>query len=140
MKLFYQNKLKINDAQLQTLQWHHILDKLVLLQKYHKYNMSKDLDALDITNHIMRKENFMISMFNADLFTFRMSFNPFEIKLGNINKDDDVHELINVNPNNPNKFEYLKEEDVDEINQQQQQQQAEEKAQAYSDDDDDTLT
>jgi hypothetical protein len=52
------------------LEWHYILDSLVLVSARKKLCIVKDLTALDITNRILRKENFMIAMINLDLFQF----------------------------------------------------------------------
>mmetsp|Transcript_28386 Transcript_28386/g.39495 ORF Transcript_28386/g.39495 Transcript_28386/m.39495 type:complete len:664 (+) Transcript_28386:71-2062(+) len=55
--------------ELPMLEWHEILDRLVKVQETVKLCLVKDhLDPLDITNRIMRKDNYMISMVNTGVF------------------------------------------------------------------------
>lgn len=70
MRAFYRDDLRIVDDDLVSLEWHYILDSLVALQVSGRKKLCivRDLSALDITNRIMRKENYMIAMINLDIF------------------------------------------------------------------------
>jgi len=75
MRAFYRDDLQIQDDDLLSLEWHYILDSLVSLQVSGRKKLCivKDLTALDITNRIMRKENYMIAMINLDIFQLGFS-------------------------------------------------------------------
>ena len=70
MKAFYRDDLNISDEDLVSLEWHYILDSLVALQVSGRKKLCivRDLSALDITNRIMRKDNYMIALINLDIF------------------------------------------------------------------------
>jgi len=70
MQQFYSTHLDIKDEEIPMLQWFEVLDRLVKLQERVKICIVKQLDALDITNRIMRKDNYMISLINSDVFGF----------------------------------------------------------------------
>jgi hypothetical protein len=64
MRVFMNDTLGIGDDQLATVEWCEVLARLVDLQKRVKLCVVRDLSALDITNRIMRKDNFIIAMVN----------------------------------------------------------------------------
>ncbi len=70
MRGFFAKRLEIPDEELPTLEWYAVLDRLVKLQRKLKLCLVKDLDALDITHRIMRKDNYMVALVNAELFRF----------------------------------------------------------------------
>lgn len=67
---FYNAQLSIPDHLLASTPWPQIVDKIVLSQQTRKLCIVKDLSALDITNRIMRKDNYMIALVNQRLFHF----------------------------------------------------------------------
>eukprot|EP00466_Bigelowiella_natans_P012701 jgi/Bigna1/46687/estExt_Genewise1.C_60190 len=69
MSTFYSQRLEIQDEEIPMLQWHEVLERLVKVQKKVQLCVVKDFrDSLDITNRIMRKENYMIAMVNTGVF------------------------------------------------------------------------
>jgi len=67
---FYHEKLKINDAMIRRTPWSEVMDRMVSVQRSVRLYHNKQLDALDITNRIMRKENYMIAMVNKGVLQF----------------------------------------------------------------------
>ena len=67
---FYYEKLKISDDRLQRIEWSLIMNKIVSLQESIRLYHNKYLDALDITNRILRKENYMIAFINKGVLQF----------------------------------------------------------------------
>lgn len=91
IKLFYNYLLDIDDSELQTISWPQIVKKIMILKGQNTnaivnadqdYLRSKEkLNAHDIANRLMRKENYMIAMFNRNVINkalrvplFRMQF------------------------------------------------------------------
>jgi len=69
MRAFFRDDLGIADDDLVSLEWHYVLDSLVALQAQgRRLCIVRELSALDITNRIMRKDNFFIAMINLNLF------------------------------------------------------------------------
>ncbi|KAK6528654.1 autophagy protein atg9, variant 2 [Orbilia ellipsospora] len=77
---FYHHLLEIPDLDMQTIQWQDVVQKLMALRdsnpvtsltttrKYIKNHSSKQrMDAHDIANRLMRKENYLIALFNKDI-------------------------------------------------------------------------
>lgn len=88
---FYLHLLKITDEELQTISWQEIVGRLMDLRndnprtaleispKLRRYvgDNSKDrMDAIDIANRIMRRENYMIALFNKEIFDLTLPI-PF---------------------------------------------------------------
>jgi len=67
---FYRKKLGITDRQLSVIGWHEVVDKIVEVQDDVRLCHGHQLDALDITNRIMRKENYFLAMINRDIIDF----------------------------------------------------------------------
>ncbi|EPS45213.1 hypothetical protein H072_799 [Dactylellina haptotyla CBS 200.50] len=77
---FYLHLLEIPDLDMQTIQWQDVVQKLMALRdsnpvtslattrKYIRNHSSKQrMDAHDIANRLMRKENYLIALFNKDI-------------------------------------------------------------------------
>lgn len=64
IKQFYEHGLRIADTDLQSVSWDAIVSKI--------QQLDQRLDASKITNRIMRRENFLIAIFNKDLVPLRV--------------------------------------------------------------------
>ncbi|CAH2350804.1 autophagy-related protein 9 [[Candida] railenensis] len=86
---FYKYLINISDDnELMTISWSTIVERLMLLKDYNGLTTSKDphyindlsskvrLDAHDIANRIMRKENYMIGLINKNVLDFNLKL-PF---------------------------------------------------------------
>eukprot|EP00163_Fabomonas_tropica_P000156 TRINITY_DN1010_c0_g2_i1.p1 TRINITY_DN1010_c0_g2~~TRINITY_DN1010_c0_g2_i1.p1 ORF type:complete len:759 (+),score=183.40 TRINITY_DN1010_c0_g2_i1:637-2913(+) len=68
MRSFYNNQLEIPEYELQSIPWREVVFKLISLQERQRISIVNDsLNAHDIANRIMRKENYLIGMFNKDV-------------------------------------------------------------------------
>ncbi|CAI5758577.1 unnamed protein product [Candida verbasci] len=81
IKNFYHHLLGISDNELMTINWKTIVEKLMSLKNYNSLTSSKPtenhyvndlsskvrLNAHDIANRIMRRENYMIALINKDI-------------------------------------------------------------------------
>lgn len=79
MYSFYTHLLGIPDSDMQTISWQDVVGRLMNLRdanpitsdklKYlHSTNMSRQrMDAHDIANRLMRRENYLIALFNKDI-------------------------------------------------------------------------
>eukprot|EP01084_Bolivina_argentea_P178739 308916_1 len=70
---FYHEKLKISEETLRRIEWPNVMHAIVSLQErsvllYH----NKHLDTLDITNRILRQENYMIAFVHKGVLSFNM--------------------------------------------------------------------
>lgn len=63
---FFTDLLEIKDSELSTLELQVVINKIVALQEEHRISVDR-LNAFDIANRIMRKENFLIALFNKDI-------------------------------------------------------------------------
>ena len=72
MRHFYSHHLHLSDAQLPLLPWSDVLERVVALQHSTKLCTYRTLTQLDITNRIMRKDNFLIALINADTIDVRI--------------------------------------------------------------------
>ena len=77
---FYNVRLDISDELLIKLEWHEIIDKIVSIQKEIRLCHNKFLDSLDITNRIMRRDNYMLAFVNKNILDFRAPWNVFGFK------------------------------------------------------------
>lgn len=88
---FYQHLLHVSDEELQTISWPEIVGRLMSLRddnprtalkispKSRKFvgdNSRDRMDAIDIANRIMRRENYLIALFNKDVFDMTLPI-PF---------------------------------------------------------------
>ncbi|KAK4897074.1 hypothetical protein LTR28_001765, partial [Elasticomyces elasticus] len=82
MRDFYEHILRIPDDDMQMIKWSEVVDALVSLrdqnlataevsrrnkQALKEYHSKQRMDAHDIANRIMRKENYYIAMINKDI-------------------------------------------------------------------------
>lgn len=88
IKLFYNYLLDIDDSELQTITWPQIVKKIMILRNQNtnalinENNNDPDLQSKtklnphDIANRLMRKENYMIAIFNKNILDKALTF-PF---------------------------------------------------------------
>jgi len=77
MSRFYLRRLGITTRQLETMEWHQVVARVRRLQRSERFKIQinkPDLDAHDIASRIMRKENYLIGMFNRDVLDLRIPF------------------------------------------------------------------
>jgi len=67
---FYNKTLKISDTELGVTAWYQVVDRLIELQDSVRLCHGHKLNALDITNRIMRKDNYLLAMVNANVIDF----------------------------------------------------------------------
>ena len=72
MRHFYTTHLHLTDAELPLLPWADVLERVVAMQQHTKLCTYRTLTALDITNRIMRKDNFLVALVNADAIDVRI--------------------------------------------------------------------
>jgi len=88
---FYLHLLGIPDAEMQTISWQEVVGRLMNLRdanprtalnltpqsrRYIGEQSKQRMDAHDIANRLMRKENYLIALFNKDVLDFRLPI-PF---------------------------------------------------------------
>lgn len=73
MRRFYQHVLRIEDSELHTYDFTEIVDKILELQKTHPITTDR-LNAHDVSNRIMRRENYLIALFNKDILNLDLPF------------------------------------------------------------------
>lgn len=83
MKLFYHYLLNISDDELQTIPWQNIIQQLMYLKDQNALTANvvavkakNKLNAHGIANRIMRKENYLIALYNNDILDLRFPI-PF---------------------------------------------------------------
>ena len=81
---FYKYLLGISDNELQTIPWQNIIRQLMLLKDQNALtaNVSEvkaknRIDAHDVANRIMRKDNYLIALYNSDILDLSLDFIPF---------------------------------------------------------------
>lgn len=76
MHKFYKHLLDISETDMQTISWQEISNKLVALRESnpltsrsnpHSTQTRQRMDAHDIANRIMRKENYLVAMYNKEV-------------------------------------------------------------------------
>lgn len=72
IKKFYNNQLNIGDTKIETIPWFNIINKLCDLNNIHNIKPS----PFEITNRIMRKENYFIALINKNIIDFNFNI-PF---------------------------------------------------------------
>jgi len=73
MQKFYSERLRISTRQLQTMHWNDVVERLIALHKRQRIQVSKkEITAHDIACHIMRRENYLIAMYNQQIFNLRV--------------------------------------------------------------------
>lgn len=85
MHHFYLHLLDITETDMQTISWQEIVKRLLALRdsnprtsspNKHTSESRERMDAHDIANRIMRKENYLVAMFNKEILNFTLPF-PF---------------------------------------------------------------
>ncbi|KAI9341801.1 APG9-domain-containing protein [Zopfochytrium polystomum] len=78
MKVFYEELLEIAEGAMDSLEWQEVVDKLVKLKSSTdgeaQSRRTERLDAFAIANRIMRKENYLIALFNKDILDLRLPY------------------------------------------------------------------
>ncbi len=68
---FYTHCLVIPDSDMQSIRWNHVVNKLVELHAETaasgRTGLPSRLNAHDVVNRILRKENYLIALFNKDI-------------------------------------------------------------------------
>lgn len=64
---FYKYMLEIEESELQTISWPHVVDRLARLPASNLATAGGALDAHSIVNRIMRQENYMIGLYNKSV-------------------------------------------------------------------------
>ena len=73
MRAFYTKVLRIDNTYLQTVRWSTVLARLSEAQRVHEMCITqRELSWLEITNLIMRKENYLIALYNHDCLDVRL--------------------------------------------------------------------
>ena len=92
---FYNYLLEIPESDMQTISWQEVVQRLMTirdanpntsnaLHRRHRALGSKErMDAHDIANRLMRKENYLIALFNKDILDISVPL-PFLRRRGNI--------------------------------------------------------
>lgn len=66
--VFVRDRLKIKTKELQTMKWSRVVEKVIELHQAGQIRINRNvLTAHDIASHIMRKENYIIGLFNRDV-------------------------------------------------------------------------
>jgi hypothetical protein len=66
VRKFYKTKLDISDKDLQAIKWANVVNKIIAVPEIQE-SLSKPLTSLDIAIRIMKKENYLIAMFNKNV-------------------------------------------------------------------------
>jgi hypothetical protein len=70
---FVQHVLEISEPDLKTMMWSDVVDKIIASKEDIEPNHpASKLDAHSIANRIMRKENYLIALFNKEIFDLRV--------------------------------------------------------------------
>ncbi|TPX75314.1 hypothetical protein CcCBS67573_g03436 [Chytriomyces confervae] len=77
IKLVYQHLLDIKESDMDTVEWQEIVQKLSQVRQIPDVNPRNipgldTLDAHTIVNRIMRKDNYLVAMFNKDVLNLRI--------------------------------------------------------------------
>eukprot|EP01137_Pigoraptor_chileana_P032141 Opistho-2@21063 len=74
MRRFYSSELGIVEADMETVQWSEIVRRLCVVQEKKQMCIQKaTLSAHDIANRIMRKENYLIALFNKEVLDISLT-------------------------------------------------------------------
>ncbi|EPZ34851.1 autophagy protein 99 [Rozella allomycis CSF55] len=74
MSKFYNQVLGIDANQLLCLEWHEVTNKFIELQEEYEFTFHQ-MNAHDIANRIMRKENYFIALYNKDIIDIKLGEN-----------------------------------------------------------------
>lgn len=94
MHNFFKYLLDLKEDELQSVAWQKVVERLMALRdqnpvtsnalkrKHSKTQSKQRMDAHDIANRLMRKENYLIALFNKDILDLTVPF-PFFRNQGN---------------------------------------------------------
>lgn len=95
LKNFFEYLLEIPDSDIQTVSWQTVVERLMKLRdsnpftaetgshkEFFKNYQKQRMDAHDIANRIMRRENYLIALFNKDIMDLSIPL-PFLRQRGN---------------------------------------------------------
>lgn len=71
LQRFYRCILEIDEERITCSQFSDVVEKVSLLQQTHPITAGK-LDAHEVCNRIMRRENYLIALFNKDIFNVQL--------------------------------------------------------------------
>lgn len=75
MKNFYNNHLQISEFELKTIRWQKVLEKLETLQAETNFYLgNEEFSAHNVANRILKKDNYLIAMFNKNIFNFNIPY------------------------------------------------------------------
>ncbi|EGG14471.1 RasGTPase-activating protein [Cavenderia fasciculata] len=72
MRSFYHNTLKISEDDVQTIEWREVVTKLIKVPRL--CVVKGNMNALDIANRIMRKDNYIIGIVNREILDLSIPF------------------------------------------------------------------
>lgn len=75
MHEFYYHLLHISENEIQTISWQQVVDRIVNSKSINGA-LSRKIDVHEIVNRIMRKENYMIAIYNKNVFDLEIEL-PF---------------------------------------------------------------
>lgn len=70
VKSFFNNYLQISDDELQRMEWHRVVSRILKVNRLCVAN--PNWTALDVVNRIMRKQNYFISLVNKDVLNLEV--------------------------------------------------------------------
>ena len=127
MHNFFHYALEIKDRDIQTVEWQHVVARLMALRdaNFATSNLPPstrrlfhdkakiNLDALDIANRIMRRENYLIALFKKEILDVTINL-PFGIQRQVFSRTTEFHVTLAVmdmvfNEHNKINPEFLKE-------------------------------
>lgn len=98
MHNFYLHLLHVPDVEIQTIEWREVISRLMdlrdlnpnvntkkqspLVKQFMGPQSKARLDAHDVANRLMRKENYLIAMFNKDIIDLSLPFSIPFVDLG----------------------------------------------------------
>jgi autophagy-related protein 9 len=89
---FFENKLKISSSELQTMKWYNIIKKIS------SYN---NISIEDITNIILKKENYIIALINENIINISPSLYTKQLELNLkyilFNDIENINKIKNIN-------------------------------------------
>jgi hypothetical protein len=77
IRKFYHEKLSIKDDEIQTVRWNTVMKRLIECNRREIFFEKREINEYDIVNRIMRRENYMIGMFNKEVLKIEVSFGWF---------------------------------------------------------------
>merc|ERR1712159_414886 len=72
IKRFVNDKLGVSEHDMRTILWPELVDKILALQEAGVLIVKNKLTPLDITNRIMRRDNFFMAMINKEVIDLHL--------------------------------------------------------------------